>query len=499
MSGADADANAQPAEAGSSPAPTVKVPREENPGAQAFNKWKSSEFLTGQHLEILSVSDYLDISTEWWSSAAIEWALHMLRQKFAHISDVHIGTLNDAWALCRKSAGVSDELIENQFRKDVEGKGIIIIPVNDAMVADALTERDKREEPSEKAKRKERNEKAKTDQKTQEEGSKKAKTDPKQQNQNAKIADSNQHHTAWVSVGFHWSFIVIDMRDASKRTARYFDGQVSVDKGKICGYEKNAPIAGRMLCGFDDMLQLEKGKFHARTLKWIPDQRRGGNGRFHGDGGPCGAYLFAFIDHLLENVAETFRGGLEEYFRASRRAQRRRELDFRPFRSRRKVRNELFNERKLQEARGKWENAFNLTPKILKHVLTADMLDVLGGGTPPLGRPSGAARPKQTGGSDLPKTPFQTGLPMDNEQGRILVTGMIQHRKENPSTYGGMSDEEALELYQILQASGLEKNPTTDTPPSLQDLLNHEGAKPSEKRPREDGNELDEPNKKPKT
>jgi hypothetical protein len=183
-------------------------------------------------------------------------------------------------------------------------------------------------------------------------------------------------------IGSHWSFIVID---TLRRTARYIDSLVKVTtvgkkKYRISQINSNAPVAGKILCGFDTFMNRKKGDFDARTLKWIPTQHN--DNQVSNDAGACGPYMYALMDFILrhQNTIPSTLGpkGLDGYFREDNIVATKANVRFDSSRSRTQIQEQLKSLRLRKEAKGNGSGVIvhpvNLDPITLLGVLRPDAL-----------------------------------------------------------------------------------------------------------------------------
>jgi hypothetical protein len=190
-----------------------------------------------------------------------------------------------------------------------------------------------------------------------------------------------------VGQGSHWSLVALDMRNDKARTAGYIDPMIIMERGRrktwrITGVVgTNARVAATMLCGLDAHLNLPKGTFDARTLKWIPNQY--GDNANTDDKGPCGPYMFAFLRYIMQRQAKLpsnqsyLQHGLSQSFQQRHFEVHKRELGFDSMRLRRRMRDAMWNERKKLEAKFEMAAPFNLTPAVMREGMTAEKLEAL--------------------------------------------------------------------------------------------------------------------------
>jgi hypothetical protein len=122
------------------------------------------------------------------------------------------------------------------------------------------------------------------------------------------------------SQGMHWGVMIIDK---ARNEARWLDGALNLTRknGKVC---IQAPmlragwVAGKVLCGYDRVMQLPRGQFTATTLKHTPHEYR--DNSFRGDAGcACGPWVIAMIQYILDNAGFlTAEHGLKGTFASNR-------------------------------------------------------------------------------------------------------------------------------------------------------------------------------------
>jgi len=169
--------------------------------------------------------------------------------------------------------------------------------------------------------------------------------------------------------GNHWGFLVVDK---TRKVAHWVDSAVTLrndgNKLKIGHMYNAAVVAGKVLCGIDAILAtqegFEKGKFNASTLKYTPQQARHNISRVR-DEGPCGPFMFAFLEHIYAN--RTKMNNLKASFPRSRRDR----LTFDSFAQRQEIQRLIGI-----EAESHGSIAYHLTPEVL-HVLKPITLEQL--------------------------------------------------------------------------------------------------------------------------
>lgn len=257
--------------------------------------------------------------------------------------------------------------------------------------------------------------------------------------------------------GAHWSFIVVDMRNEEHPTARYVDGMVSprrIGNGRwrIDGININGAVAGEVLRGFENCLGLERGSFAARTLKFVPHMSRAN--AFRGDHGPCGPHLYAFLDHILAHKTTLIDPDLQTtYNNEATRATRATELGFDSRATRRRVAEELQEERRNLEAQHPERSVANLTPEVLRSLMTVGELIKLA-------RSAVASSPfahSSYGGLDDSLAGNGGDDDKNGEFGDPPVPKifLLEEIKANPDTYKGITSDN--DRYAIAHAALIER------------------------------------------
>jgi hypothetical protein len=255
---------------------------------QNRDEWLRGRYLNGTlnmkvecYLKTTSATHPTD---SWWGDTLMDWVPDILRNRYAEHKDVFIVTVVQAsvlYAIATVSDYVPDRTSQHfkelfaPVKAELESRDIIVIPVCNG--SDSTAQQ----------------------------------FDRQTQSQNG---DPGR--------GSHWSLIVIDRRNKSNPTARYIDGMVTAHqsrkdktKWKVGGLRLNGIIAGKILCGFDNLLRLRKGAFYAQSLKFVPHMSRGDSRPYPGvDLGRCGPHLYAIVDHILANKERLIDPGLEATF-----------------------------------------------------------------------------------------------------------------------------------------------------------------------------------------
>ncbi|KAF3037624.1 hypothetical protein E8E12_003983 [Didymella heteroderae] len=329
------------------------------------DEWLSSTYIHADWPMSMTVEEFSkvkaasDAGDSFWQDSHINWALEFIRRRHERLEDVTIVEPHNCGILYLAGIDPSsipdkNSTIERERRQyeldyapmaeQLRATNIIILPVNNgfktyhanaAAATEGLAESDK------------------------------------PQNQSG--------YRQGAGVGAHWSFIVVDRHDPENPTARYVDGQVFPRKrrnGKwtITNIDTNGEVAGKILRGFDNLLELEQGKFAASTLKFVPHMQKA-NASGGSDYGPCGPYLYAFLDHILANKTNLIDPGLQAaYNDESTSRSRAKELGFDSLAVRARFAEELLEERKKYEAQHRDRAVANLTDEVLRCLMTVDGL-----------------------------------------------------------------------------------------------------------------------------
>ncbi|KAH6857245.1 hypothetical protein BKA58DRAFT_473300 [Alternaria rosae] len=139
--------------------------------------------------------------------------------------------------------------------------------------------------------------------------------------------------------GTHWGFMVIDKE---RNDARWLDGHVDVRKKAnkhwyIHKMVRQGPawVAGKILCGYDKVMDLERGGFTAATLKHVPHDTK--NNSYGGDEhSACGPWVYSMLKYILDNEKFlTDPGGLYSAFSSRYRRRHSQKMAFNSLQTRR--------------------------------------------------------------------------------------------------------------------------------------------------------------------
>jgi hypothetical protein len=258
--------------------------------------------------------------------------------------------------------------------------------------------------------------------------------------------------------GMHWGVMIIDK---ARNEARWLDGAINLTRknGKVC---IRAPmlragwVAGKVLCGYDRVMQLPRGQFTATTLKHTPHEYR--DNSFRGDTRcACGPWVIAIIQYILDNAGFlTAEHGLKGTFASNRRRGHVIGMAFDSLRTRTAAQEMV----KAEYEREMPSDALpcRLTLRILKIICNSDNLrknldSFLGNGrTPPGG--AGGNSGKTNGGNDSDDDD-ETGNHRDTD---VLKSTLMDIVRSDPGAYSHLNtNDEKRELARINQIE-LEKN-----------------------------------------
>jgi len=171
--------------------------------------------------------------------------------------------------------------------------------------------------------------------------------------------------------GTHWGFMVIDKE---RNDARWLDGHLDVrQKANKHWYihdmvdQPPAWVAGKILCGYDKVMDLERGGFTAATLKHVPHDTK--NNSYRGDHhSACGPWVYAMLKYVLDNKKFlTDPGGLHSAFSSRYRRKHPQKMAF----------NSLQTRRDMQEIIRK-EADKNLGENVLPCKMSVRVVQILG-------------------------------------------------------------------------------------------------------------------------
>ncbi|KAF9694166.1 hypothetical protein EKO04_007890 [Ascochyta lentis] len=243
--------------------------------------------------------------------------------------------------------------------------------------------------------------------------------------------------------GNHWGLLVIDK---TEKVARWVDSAITLvqrsdkpTKLKFGNMYSAAVVAGKVLCGIDALLGEEngfsEGGFTTSTLKYVPQQ--GSNNSYSGqDGGPCGPFAFAFVEHIFERATTLDSVGVRKMFPRSMRGK----LKFNSMDARREMRRLIQQESE--------------EPKELPFKLSSDLISILK--VVPvehLQKSVDAYRRKLAAPNPPPIKPSQP--PHGFEQDPNLLAAFEQDKFDNPALYEGLGNTEAMETFISIQKANL--------------------------------------------
>ncbi|CAI9636313.1 hypothetical protein GT037_001297 [Alternaria burnsii] len=168
--------------------------------------------------------------------------------------------------------------------------------------------------------------------------------------------------------GRHWGFMIIDKQ---KNDARWLDGHLEVKKNRkgkwrITQMHTTGWVAGKILCGYEKVMNLKRGQFTAATLKYVPDDTEENSYKFD-QGSACGPWVFAMLEYILDHPKFlTCADGLYGIFRYKHRQRHGKAMAF----------NSLASRKRIQEIiRGVADS--NLGDDVLPYMLSTRILKIL--------------------------------------------------------------------------------------------------------------------------
>jgi hypothetical protein len=347
---------------------------------------------TGQFLEILQISG----RKSWFENEVVDLALSQLTDIHKR-TDCYVLPTHYAAQLCHFGAGkMEQDAIPVELLPILrdERKRFVIVPCNDAMLInlerqassnnleadDAPIETDV-QDPN-------KNSSDITNESAT--NSEQAAIEPEQPQQDERAAQDDTEgaedaeqpsvyyeepraSTRSLGQGAHWGLMIIDTQED---TARWLDGLLDIRSREKDGNRvvyihsmlSAGIVAGKILCGYDRLLDRDPGHFTTSTIKWVPHQK--GDNTDSRDNGACGPHMFACLKHLLEEP-----GALEDIYAHFRRGNaapgnfRRGRKGFNSSITRKEISDQILEER----GRGLTEAA--LEPSL---ALEADVMDILG-------------------------------------------------------------------------------------------------------------------------
>jgi hypothetical protein len=332
-------------------------------------EWLNSQYLSGANIDF-RVRDFATITAathkydSYWRDAHIDWALELLRNSHGQYGDIRIVDTALAARLYSVSQRDSIPARTSQEYRDtwsadealLKERPILFIPINDGyqqQYGDGAADIPQ-PDPA-------------------------AGDNPSANSTNAKKSSERPRSGGH---GNHWSFLVLDMRDVEEYSARYIDGMVQVTRNrsgrlKIHNTNFNAPIAGRIVCAMEKLLQIPEGTFKASTIRFIPHMKW--DDQYQGvDHGRCGPHLYAFMNHLLANKTDLIDPGLEATFNDEAiMTTRHNAFQFHSADVRAKFADDLLQVRRTQEAGSGSMDIDNLSRERLRTIITSDVLTAL--------------------------------------------------------------------------------------------------------------------------
>ncbi|KAH7379485.1 hypothetical protein BKA66DRAFT_571312 [Pyrenochaeta sp. MPI-SDFR-AT-0127] len=276
-------------------------------------------------------------------------------------------------------------------------------------------------------------------------------------------------------IGTHWGLMIIDKQ---REEARWFDGHLTLKrehkKTYIKAMFKSGQTAGKILCGYDQVMEREPGKMKTSTLKHVPHDQY--NNTYQGDAGSaCGPWVFAMLRYILDRPEFlTNDRGLKGAFSRSSRARNNRDMAFHSSDTRVEMQDII-----RQEADRKLPGdnlPYNLTAPILKILGTPSIQHLLTGLNRFRGKPHIPSRRRDEtqlsyggdeddsgdgndGGVDPPTIPIE--LTLDE------MAELMQKAEDNPELLAQLSEEQQkfiAEQRSLLPAKRLTPKKKTPAP-----------------------------------
>ena len=241
----------------------------------------SCEIHVKEYLEItnLILEDY---DNHWLETNSIALSLALLTHKYNRRKDVVVLTAHQAnelycWGTRSKEPGER----EPTFTATIKQKRYIVLPVSDGVL----------------------------------------------QYTGAEVSQKNSKHGP-SATGAHWGLLVVDI---TKRKSQWFDGLLTLQpspshpgKQRITVMLAAGKVAGKILCGIEQLLGSERGTFVAKTAKYVPHQHA--DNKTLDDPGACGPYMVAFLEYLYKNPK--YLSELHRSFRAGNWDKHRQDMGF---------------------------------------------------------------------------------------------------------------------------------------------------------------------------
>jgi len=251
--------------------------------------------------------------------------------------------------------------------------------------------------------------------------------------------------------GTHWGFMIIDK---TNEDAWWLDGHLTITRGPK-GFSINHMfragwVAGKVLCGYDTVMERRPGQFTASTLKHVPHDWR--DNRYKKDeGSACGPWVFAMLLYILKHPHFlTADQGLKGTFARSKLNRHIHDLNFDSVEARRAMQDVI--QREAEKSPSTNGLPFRLTIPIIN---TLDLIDsgiALNGLNRFLGKPSAVTPPTRAsrsgGGFD---DDGDEDDDEDNEDGYNLRDAppeeLAQLIESNPDDYHGSEEQQLRQAF----------------------------------------------------
>ncbi|CAG5143942.1 uncharacterized protein ALTATR162_LOCUS1451 [Alternaria atra] len=348
------------------PAPPPPETREET-----INKWLRSRYIEHSHLGdplVLSIEDFIDIvatssthpGKSWLEDNALGLAAALMTTSR---TDILVVPSNAATKLASVGLCISDK---NDFKTDVlscqcydamkqESIRWVIVPVTNGMAS-----------PEEAAR------------------VKAARAEAAKAKKSRKAGQGDYSETGDQSMldiipggGTHWGLMIIDKQ---RNDARWLDGHLTLGQksnGKWCIKEILPPAwtAGKILCGYDKVMDLKRGQFTAVTLKHVPHDTH--DNSYKGDkNSACGPWVIAMLEYLLKNP-KFLTNGLHGAFRPRDKKYHHQRMAFNSLETRKRMQEIIRSV--ADENLGEDELPYKMTVRILKILDCLGTVDLLNG------------------------------------------------------------------------------------------------------------------------
>jgi hypothetical protein len=354
-------------------APIAPVPKSNE---EIIREWLQLVYLQlaplGNPLQV-TIQEFLDIIVTGSTDNNLDsWLLNnhldlttALLTHFAEQPDILVVPSGPATVLANIGLGITDidyfkeDVLSEQLYKAMKEESVrwVVVPVTDGMADREQARRDKA-----KAKAAAKAARTKESEETGEQ-EQQVEIDPVQEHNAMEVEVEPEFRS--LNAGTHWGLMVIDKKE---NDARWLDGHLELQKcnkkWSIKWMSNAGWAAGKILCGYDQVMGLERGRFTAATLKHVPHDTRD-NLYKHDQGSACGPWIFAMFAYILENRAFlTDAGGLHSTFRRSKLRLHTKRMAFHSLRTRQNMQEIIRDE--AEKGLGEDDLPYKMTVRILK-------------------------------------------------------------------------------------------------------------------------------------